>query len=492
MVTSDLFETTPPAQQVRTAVTFAPEVTTVPAEQFEFDEVLRNANAKRSQRKPVEVVHMFNKKGEINFLLKKAWLLLHDYSLQQGLLQDPEKRRFRVLLRQLCRDIAFDSNNHEHLKRTLTGAIETSVSWGPSARSKKGERSEWEATALLADCKFVVVSGHLYIDWSYSDVLLAQLRREGAYFRLALSAVRKARSLSALNLYLLCERFRTNHNGLSHKYTPIEAYEALSGNELKTDAERARFQYKYFKRDTLGPAVAEVNSYEAGLKVEVREVKVGRSITWVQFMVREDNKQLLSSGIKVAIEARLVRLGISDEVARDACRFNSVEALEAATQRLEERLSKPPAVVNTEAYFRTVLDLARKGEISTSTDSLPSVEAPPTGRGNGQTYSEVLESVKASYMTSPEAAKAYFKSLPTDEREELLDRFKVEVVDGSSNASLMKLFATKRAAPALVAVYLYPWILKRGFTYEPVELEVMQYGVSAGLLKTGVDPRSQA
>ena len=315
------------------------EVVASRADQAEFDAAQRVATAKRSQRKPVEVVHMFNKKGELNFLLKKAWLLLHDYALQQGLLQDTNRRRYRVLLRQLCRDIAFDSNNHDHLKRTLTGAIETSVSWGPSARGKNGEKTEWQATALLADCKFIVVSGHLYIDWSYSDVLLAQLRREGAYFRLALSAVRRARSLSALNLYLLCERFRTNHNGLSGKYTPIEAYEAMSGNQLTTDAERQRFQYKYFKRDTLGPAVAEVNSYEAGFKVEVREIKVGRSIAFVQFAVREE-KQLLSTGTKVAIEARFVRLGIAVEVARDACRFNSVEALESAAHRLEERLGK--------------------------------------------------------------------------------------------------------------------------------------------------------
>ncbi len=453
------------------------------SEQLEFDELLRHASANRSQPKPVEVVHMFNKKGEINFLLKKAWLLLHDYSLQQGLLHEPQKRRFRVLLRQLCRDIAFDSNNHQHLKRTLTSAIETSVSWGPSARGKTGERTEWEATALLADCKFIVAAGHLYIDWSYSDVLLAQLRREGAYFRLALAAVRKARSLSALNLYLLCERFRTNHNGLSAKYRPIDAYEALSSNVLETDAKRGRFQYMYFKRDTLGPAVAEVNSYDAGFKVEVREVKAGRSIAWIQFVVRED-KQPLSPGIKVAIEARLLTLGVGAEVARDACRFNSVEALEAAVQRLDERLAKPPQINNIESYFRSVLDLARKGEISRSGAAVPEVEVPKVTNLKEQTYAEVLQSVREAYLCSTEAAKAYYKTLPDEEREALLDRFKIEVVDVSANLSLMKTFASRGASTPLVAVNLYPWIRKRGFTYEPTELEVMQYGVSAGLLKT--------
>lgn len=476
----DLFPSSAPADQ--TAQVVKSDGAVPLPEQLEFDELLRHASAKRSQPKPVEVVHMFNKKGEINFLLKKAWLLLHDYSLQQGLLHEPQKRRFRVLLRQLCRDIAFDSNNHQHLKRTLTSAIETSVSWGPSARDKTGERSEWEATALLADCKFLVVAGHLYIDWSYSDVLLAQLRREGAYFRLALAAVRKARSLSALNLYLLCERFRTNHNGLSAKYRPIEAYEALSSNVLTTDAEQARFQYKYFKRDTLGPAVAEVNSYDAGFKVEVREVKAGRSISWIQFVVRED-KQPLSPGIKVAIESRLVTLGIGVQVARDACRFNSVEALEAAVQRLDERLAKPPQINNIESYFRSVLDLARKGEISSPSAGPPEVHAPIATQVKEQTYAEVLQSVREAYLSSTEAAKAYYKTLPEDEREALLERFKVEVVDVSANMSLMRTFASKRAATPLVAVNLYPWIRKRGFTYDPPELEVMQYGVSTGLLK---------
>ena len=452
------------------------------SEQLEFDEVLRRAGAKRaSQRKPVEVVHMFNKKGEINFLLKKAWLLLHDYAIQQGLLQDLEKRRFRALVRQLCRDIAFDSHNDEHLKRTLTSAIETSVSWGPSARTKKEERSEWEATALLADCKFVLVSNNLYIDWSYSDVLLAQLRREGAYFRYFLSAVRKSRSLSALNLYLLCERFRTNHNGLSAKFTPVESYEALSGNVL-TDAERARFRFKYFNRDMLGPAVAEVNSYDEGFKVEVILEKVGRSIASIQFMVRED-RQPLSSVIKLSIETRLVALGVEDAVAREACRFNSVEALEAASQRLEERISKPPQVNNVTSYFRTILDLARKGEIAPVNLPAPLLSGSKQAPVREQTYQDVLLSVRETYLRSTDAAKAYFKSLLAEERDDLLNRFKAEVVDVSGNISLSRTFATKRGSAPLVAVHLYPWIQRRGFTYEPPELEVMQYGISVGLLK---------
>ena len=86
-------------------------------------------------------------------------------------------------------------------------------------------------------------------------------------------------------------------------------------------------------------------------------------------------------------------------------------------------------------------------------------------------------------MASPDAAKAYFQALPDFEREELLDRFKVEVVDLSNNSSLVKLFASKRAAHPLVAVSLYPWISRRGFTYEPADLEIMRYGISAGLLR---------
>ena len=50
------------------------------------------------------------------------------------------------------------------------------------------------------------------------------------------------------------------------------------------------------------------------------------------------------------------------------------------------------------------------------------------------------------------------------DREELLERFKVEVVDVSNNTSLMKLFA----------VTLYPRIVKRDFTTSLSSSEVMQ------------------
>lgn len=461
-----------------------PENTARVSEQLQFDEVLRHASQTRSsQPKPVELVLMFNKKGEINFLLKKAWLLLHDYAVQQGLLQDLEKRRFRALVRQLRRDIAYDSHNDEHLKQTLLNAMETSVSWGPSARTKKGERIEWQGTALLSDCKFILISNNLYIDWSYSDVLMAQLRSDGAYFRLRLSAVRKARSLSALNLYLLCERFRTNHNGLSTKYIPVEVYEALSG-KLLNEVERNQFQFKYFKRDMLGPAIAEVNSWDEGFKVGVHLERSGRSIAWVQFVVSED-KQPLSSATKVALETRLASLGVDEELAHSACRYNSVEALEAAAQRLEERISKQPSLANVPAYFRSLLDLARKGELAAKARPTPELPQPPSSTVQEETYEDVLASVRDTYLKSTDSSKAYFKGLSEEDRAELLNRFKLEVVDVSGNTSLARTFARPRGPETpLVAVQLFPWIQKRGFTYEPTELEVVRYGISCRLLKS--------
>ena len=95
---------------------------------------------------------------------------------------------------------------------------------------------------------------------------------------------------------------------------------------------------------------------------------------------------------------------------------------------------------------------------------------PKVANAKEHTYAEVLQSVRAAYLDSTEAAKAYYKALPDEEREALLERFTTEVVDVSANLSLLKTFARRRASTPLVAVNLYPWIRKRGFPYEPPDL----------------------
>ncbi len=433
-----------------------------------------------SEKKPVEIVYMFPLKGRITFVQKKTWVLMHDYAVKQGLLDATKARaRFRCLVTDLLRDADYDSNDYDYLRTSIESNLETRVAWGPSARDKEGNRRVWQATTLLADAKFISIRNRLYLDWSYSDVLVEQLRAQGAWLKLSTDALRQARTMNGLSLYMVCERFRTNHNGLSDKWAPDVWSSTLSGNA----SDSSKFQYKYWKRDTLLPAIAEVNSFKAGFSVSFIEERRGRRVLAVQLVIKDEKKQVAAEDCltepRQDLLERVLACGVTEAKARRAMRGEPVEVLSAAIASMEAR-NRTGKIKAPGAYFEQLLQLAKQGELSIKEEASAGQPATESKSVNPK---DQLQGIRQAFLASNDCAKAYFNSLPARDQDEIIDLFRHEVVahDGAS-ATLKSSFA-KNPRSAIVASHMWNWLAKRGFKYEPSDKEVMDFGLAHGLLK---------
>ena len=467
------------------------------AEQLSFDQVFSLQSGRLTEKKPVEVVYMYPTKGRLTFMSKKTWVLMHDYAVQQGLL-DPSKdrRRFRCLASSLIRDGDYDSNDYAHLRKAITNNIETVVTWGPSARDKDGKRPVWQATSLLADCKFITVGSRLYVDWSYSDVLLEQLRKPGAWLKLSSKALRQAKSITGLSLYMICERFRTNHNGLSEKLPPEVWHAALTGipRHVPKPDDTKKFQYKYWKRDTLLPAIAEVNSYQTGFTVNFVEEKVGAKVVGIQLIVQESKDQDKAveqlTEVRRGLLERLVACGLSEPKARAAMRGVDVKPLSDAVATLELQ-HKAGKIKSPAAYFGRLLKLAKDGELALEDGegeakelAEPTASSAPSPAQSVASHENRMQGLRKAFLDSTDAAKAYFESLQAPDQTELVELFKREVVEQEAPRSTLRTtFAKHDWAHPIVKSRMWTWLRRRGFQFEPSDEDVMRYAWNNGLVQ---------
>jgi hypothetical protein len=148
--------------------------------------------------------------------------------------------------------------------------------------------------------------------------------------------------------------------------------------EIKTE-------YRFFNRDTIKPAVEEVNEVSE-LIVTAHEFKVGRTIEYIQFEVRLKKEE--SAKAKFAIDlskvARAIQLGIDAEIAEDLFIRHGELAFAKAMERLEARLAMPGTpILSRHAYLKALLtgkavdkSLPAVGNVSPDESALPRPEDP--------------------------------------------------------------------------------------------------------------------
>ena len=317
-------------------------------------------------RKHVNTIALMPTERRIGLLTRKLFNVMLRLAQQQG-----DTETYSAPLRELITLSRFDSKDYQLLKRTLRQMISTVVEWqSPTDR----EFVRWEACGLVSGVslsKPPEAGGAVILQWSYAPQIRTQLLSPERYARLSLELMTRLRSHTALALYEICARYIDNPSHLTARQPWRWWKPVLTGQPDRADAPQA--QYRYFKRDVLLPAIAEVNALTDIVVTGPIEARGpdNKTITTIQFEVRRREEGARSRGTPAAELVDLpalghaIRNGLSQPEAERLLEQYGAEPLRSAVDQLVQRQSLPesagmPRIGQPARWIAAVLEAERK------------------------------------------------------------------------------------------------------------------------------------
>lgn len=224
---------------------------------------------KKELKKHAATIHCSNTLSLLQRKITNA-LLYHAY--KELML----KEEHEITVKQLCRLIGYQGNNHAAIKEALKGLISTVIEWNLISDETGAEN--WTASSIIAS---VSLEGPLCY-YAYSPRMKQLLHSPSMFGKIDLVIQSKFRSSYGLALYENCIRYR----GLPHtKWFDMELFKKLMGvPQGKYDI------FRDFKRRVLDKAIDEVNTY-SDLIIASEYVREGRKVVKVRFKLKERAKK---------------------------------------------------------------------------------------------------------------------------------------------------------------------------------------------------------
>lgn len=186
------------------------------------------------------------------------------------------KEEHEITVKQLCRLIGYQGNNHAAIREALKELISTVIEWN-LINDSTGEEV-WTASSIIAS---VSLDGPLCY-YAYSPRMKQLLHSPSMFGKIDLVIQSKFRSSYGLALYENCIRYR----GLPHtKWFEIDLFKKLMGViPGKYDI------FRDFKRRVLDKAIDEVNTY-SDLVIASEIIKEGRKVVRIRFTLKDRAKK---------------------------------------------------------------------------------------------------------------------------------------------------------------------------------------------------------
>jgi hypothetical protein len=400
-------------------------------------------------RKTNEAIGLRVREGKLSLLTRKVFnvMMYHAQELKDPGVNAPidtpaAKKYFWMRLSDLARDAHYDSKDTEFLKAQLEELQNIKL-------LMENER-QWTSERLVASVTLVNPmglkkhSGQVWFGFAFPPEVHELVMAPGTYTRFSIFYQGLLRSGSSLALYEICRRYATNPS----KLTLVEAYEhwygVLSGNPVTP--ENPPPLYKYFKRDVIRPAIAEINAL-TDIQVELIEHRVGRRVERIQFRVEHTKQPQLDFAappvIDLELMGKIMKFGLSQSEAADVMAQHGDDKVRNAVSFVQARIDhKNSAKLDSPAaYFRWSL---KKGAAAAKDLQLQqsSAKAASPKKGEGPTIMEKFLAARA------QEALAVYKELDEDDRRSIFERFKeqntntgVKLDRGIDNATARSLFS---------------------------------------------------
>lgn len=330
---------------------------------------------------------------------------------------------FWMRLSELAKDASYDSKDTDHLKEVLENMqdikllMESEIQW-------TSERLVSSVTMVYPDNQ-ENKSGVIWLGYAFPPEVHEKIMSPSTYTRLSIVYQSSLKSGSALALYEICRRYATNPSKLTGVH-PVEYwFNALNGSPV--DPEKV-IVYKYFKRDVIKPAIAEINAI-TDIAVELIEHKSGRRVDKLQFFVELKKQSTLDFPSRPVIDTALLErvacLGFSNTDAADiVAQYPDYLILEALS-RVEIRMqAKNMSQLQAPAgYFRWVIQELERNPNQEYLES--NLEVIPNVYGSTELVSTVERtSYEAPKITRAQKAMGFYEELSEAERDRFFNEFK--------------------------------------------------------------------
>lgn len=262
-----------------------------------------------------------------------------------------DREEYEARLHEVVSDADYNSKDTAPLKKILKELMSTTVEWqSPSS----GEIEEWDACNLLSGAGITKDkrSGAVTIRWRFDSKVRRQLLSPDRYARLSLEAITQLSSHGAMALYEICARYVDNPGHKTARqhwrwWKPVLT--GVSGDDSKSE-------YRFFKRDVLHRAIAEINertNIEVRGPIEHKE-RDNKTVAEIQFEVwmkgqREVREPKLPlhdvTPQDLPVIGRAISAGVNQNDAEELLRKHGRAPMVSAVKDLETRLQMPVDVV---------------------------------------------------------------------------------------------------------------------------------------------------
>ncbi len=395
-----------------------------------------NGNGYQRLRKAHEAISIKPTSGKMTFLSRKIFNALLYHAQRQGVLDI-----YRVPLSELTASVDYDSKDTQLLRDHLRRMVETTVEWhDPNKR--------WGVGSLLSEAEIRFDGRNSFVEWSYGPKVRQFLLDPERYTPVSLQHQALFRTHAGLALFEICSRYETNPSGLTNRAAPEWWHSVLTG---KPDQTPDTHFYRYFKRDTLTPAIAEINAM-ASIHVELIEHKKGRKVLELQFSIVAGAQTSLDLPAPPVIDSSLLDrigvFGISKSEAEDIFAAHSELTLRATLALVEERTknAKLPALDSPAAFFKSALRhgyAARKPQFDPPKPSVVAVKK---------------EDENPTRIAARVAARMRYQSMPEADQIALLAEFEAE---HSGNPAVLRSLRKSGLKSKLVEAPFMIWLADR-------------------------------
>lgn len=303
-------------------------------------------------KKPVNTLAIVPQNRKITVLGRKTYNVMLSIAQSQGI----EKHSYRAPLSEIVSGIDYSSNDSELIKKHLRAMASTVVEWNSPTT---GEGSSWTICTLISHANLAKKSGQIWVEWAYAEPLKQELLEPAVFTKLSLGMLSQMHTHAGIALYEICARYKSiGRTSRQHWrwWLPV-----LTGQPVSDADKLAKTEYRFFKRDSIKPAIAEVNAI-TDIEVELVEYKNGKSISDFQFLVRRKDLVLLPQKkapkpVDLFVIKQAVDLGVSDKKAEELVAHFGEAAVRQALDSLQARVnaSFPEPVRDPFRYLKSLL-----------------------------------------------------------------------------------------------------------------------------------------